>query len=115
MAVWVTGAIFSALHLEFFGFLPRMMLGVVLGYIFLWSGNLWYSIVGHMVNNGLAVIAYYLYQAKIVSYNPDSNDTVPGWFILAGTVLFIGLLFLYRNYFRHHPPGEEDIVKEEEG
>lgn len=108
VVVWVTAAIFSALHAEFFGFVPRMVLGALLGYIFLWSGNLWYSIIGHMTNNGLAVIASYLYQSKMISYNPDSNDTAPAWLTIGLTILMLGAIVIYHNYFKHHPPGEEE-------
>jgi len=108
VVVWTTAIIFSAVHGEFFGFVPRMVLGAVLGYLFLWSGNLWYSIIGHMTNNGLGVIVSYLYQAKIISYNPDSNDTGPMWLTVSATILMIGAIIIYHNYFKHHPPDSEE-------
>jgi len=54
-AVVLTAVLFSALHLQFFGFLPRMVLGVVLGMFLLITGNVWYSIAAHFVNNMIAV------------------------------------------------------------
>ncbi len=59
-AIWITAALFSALHLQFFGFLPRMILGAMFGYMLEWSGTLWLPIIGHFVNNSAAVIAFYL-------------------------------------------------------
>jgi len=93
IAVWVTAIIFSAFHLQFFGFFPRMVLGAVLGYLFIWSENIWYPIVFHFVNNALAVAAYYLFQTKIISTNPETLATNPSdvWMIFA-TVPFIFLL-----------------------
>jgi len=59
-AIWISAAIFSASHLQFFGFLPRMLLGAMFGYMLEWSGTLWLPIIAHFVNNATAVVAYYL-------------------------------------------------------
>jgi len=56
LAVWVVGILFSAVHMQFLGFVPRMLMGVALGYLCLWSKNLWYPIIAHFANNALAVI-----------------------------------------------------------
>jgi membrane protease YdiL (CAAX protease family) len=55
LAVWVTAIIFSAIHFQFEGFLPRMLLGAILGYLYLWSSNLWVPIFAHFINNALQV------------------------------------------------------------
>ena len=52
VAVWITAILFSAFHMEFFGFLPRMFLGVLFGYFVAWSGSIWPAIWAHFVNNG---------------------------------------------------------------
>ncbi|MGZ3813212.1 MAG: CPBP family intramembrane glutamic endopeptidase, partial [Mucilaginibacter sp.] len=49
VAIWVTAILFSAFHMEFFGFLPRVMLGVLFGYFVVWSGSIWPAIWGHFV------------------------------------------------------------------
>lgn len=56
LAVWVTAFIFSAIHLQFFGFFPRLLMGAVLGYLFLYSGNLWLPMLYHFVNNASVVV-----------------------------------------------------------
>ena len=59
-AIWVSATLFSAIHLEFAGFLPRLLLGAALGYSYRWTGSLWIPIVLHMLFNGLQVlVAYY--------------------------------------------------------
>jgi len=58
-AVWVTAFIFSAIHLQFYGFLPRFLLGLIFGYLFLWSGNLWLPVLAHFVNNAVPAISSY--------------------------------------------------------
>ncbi|MBL4624245.1 MAG: CPBP family intramembrane metalloprotease [Flavobacteriales bacterium] len=60
VAIWVTAAIFSAIHMQFYGFIPRMLLGAMLGYLYHWSGSLWLAILAHLINNGFAVVLSYL-------------------------------------------------------
>jgi len=60
LAIWLAAFVFSAIHLQFYGFFPRMLLGAFFGYLLFWSGNLWLPILAHTVNNGLAVLFYYL-------------------------------------------------------
>lgn len=60
LAVWVSAALFSAVHMQFFGFIPRMLIGAGLGYLTIHSGRLWPAVVAHFVNNGSAVIAAYV-------------------------------------------------------
>ncbi len=54
-AVWITAFVFSAAHMQFFGFFPRLILGVFFGYLALWSGSLWLAFAGHALNNTIAV------------------------------------------------------------
>ena len=65
LGIWITAILFSALHLQFFGFFPRLLLGLLFGYIFLWSKSLWVPIFGHFINNGSVVIASYFYPESI--------------------------------------------------
>lgn len=61
LAVWLTACIFSFIHFQFYGFIPRMILGVVLGYFYLYSKSLWIPIWAHFYNNASSVIAYKLF------------------------------------------------------
>ena len=56
IAIFLSAAIFSFIHFQFYGFLPRMFLGILLGYMFYITGSLWTSITMHFVNNGTAVV-----------------------------------------------------------
>ncbi len=58
--IWISAILFSALHLQFYGFLPRMLLGVLFGYLLVWSGSIWLPIAAHFINNGFAVVAMYM-------------------------------------------------------
>ncbi len=72
LAVLVSSVLFSAFHLQFFGFLPRFVLGLIFGYLFVWSGSLWLPILAHFVNNASAVIVYYL--VNIGYIQTDAED-----------------------------------------
>jgi membrane protease YdiL (CAAX protease family) len=54
--IWVVAAIFSLVHMQFYGFVPRMLLGVYLGYLVYWSKSIWLAVFAHFINNGVAVI-----------------------------------------------------------
>jgi hypothetical protein len=71
-AIWVTAIVFSAFHMQFFGFLPRMAIGALLGYFYVWSGSLWVSILTHFTNNAFGVIVTYLIQHKAISVELDT-------------------------------------------
>jgi membrane protease YdiL (CAAX protease family) len=96
-AIWVTAALFSAFHVEFFGFLPRLMLGVLFGYFVVWSGSIWTAVWGHFINNGTAVAASYMYQNKMVKINPEDQHIFNWGSYLFSLIIVLFLLYLYRN------------------
>lgn len=96
-AIWITAALFSAFHMGFFGFLPRLMLGVFFGYFVYWSGSIWPSIWAHFVNNGTAVIVTYLYQHKTVKLNPDDTHVFSLSGYIFSIIITVLLLINYRN------------------
>lgn len=82
IAILLTAFIFSAIHMQFSGLLPRFILGAVLGYLFYSSGSLWLSIVAHATNNALVVIAAFFFGAEI-SASPDLSAYTNPWWICA--------------------------------
>jgi membrane protease YdiL (CAAX protease family) len=67
----LTAILFSSLHLQFMGFLPRMFLGIVLGAFYWYSGSIWTSMIAHFVNNAVQVIAA-SYAPKYIDKNPET-------------------------------------------
>jgi len=61
VAIWVTAIIFSVFHFQFYGFIPRVLLGALLGYLFFWSGSIWISVIIHIVHNAINVIIMYIF------------------------------------------------------
>lgn len=78
--VWLTAFFFSAIHFQFYGLIPRMVLGALFGYYFAWTGNFWIPVLGHALNNGLTFIGMYLYKANISPLNMEDPNVVP-WYI----------------------------------
>ncbi len=69
--VILAAAVFAAIHMQFYGFLPRFALGLAFGYLFLWSSNLWLPISAHFVNNLLSVLAEFFYRRGYTSTNAE--------------------------------------------
>jgi uncharacterized protein len=112
IAIWVSAIIFSAFHLQFYGFLPRMLLGALFGYLYYWSGNLLYAIVAHFVNNGFTIVMMYLYQQNKVDLDIEGQET-PMDVALLSCVLTILLLFAFYKIVRQKSIQKENnqIVK----
>ena len=55
--IWSAAILFSAFHMQFFGFLPRMLLGAYFGYLLYWGRNIWIPVFAHFTNNAFAVIS----------------------------------------------------------
>ncbi len=97
VAVFLPAFLFSALHLQFFGFLPRLLLGILLGYIFVWSGSLWVPIFVHFLNNALAVIFAFLNYKGIVAVDFENFGSSQDPLII-GLSLFLMLFTLALLY-----------------
>ncbi|MBR8535065.1 CPBP family intramembrane metalloprotease [Carboxylicivirga sediminis] len=97
VAIIVTAILFSAIHMQFFTFLPRFFLGIILGYLFVLSGHLWLPVIGHFVNNFMAIAAtYYLLQNgnKEPLDIPFDNPFGAGVVVSFSAIIF--LLYLIR-------------------
>lgn len=90
--VWLAAFVFSFFHFQFYGFLPRLILGAMLGYIFVWSGGLWVSIVAHLVNNALAIAIFHYNGMSLKSPEGDIQNSV--WFIAVSVAIFAGVGYL---------------------
>ena len=93
VSIWLSAAIFSFIHFQFYGFLPRMFLGVLLGYMFHITGSLWTSIAMHFVNNGTAVMLYYLNNKGILDVDVEHFGALENpWFVGLSAVVTAGLI-----------------------
>jgi membrane protease YdiL (CAAX protease family) len=97
VAIWISAAVFSAIHFQFFGFLPRMILGALFGYLYYWSGRLSVAILAHFINNGFVLVMMFLYNIKVLEINIEETKTMPFTSILASAVLTAGILYEIRK------------------
>lgn len=102
VAIWTTAFIFSAIHFQFFGFVPRLLLGAWFGYLFYWTRSIWVSAATHALNNSLVAVVAWLSAAGIVDY--DFNDfgvSTTGFPFLAlgSALIFGGMLYLLKRFF----------------
>ena len=117
LAVIVTSIVFSAIHFSYIGFLSRVVLGFILGWIFHRTGNLWLSIIGHVTNNAFAVTVVYVMKVR----NPEMKltDAGPEFPLWTGAVsLFVVILLLYLfdrvSRFQIDRPGTEVLMQVED-
>jgi membrane protease YdiL (CAAX protease family) len=71
LAVWLAAILFSLAHYQFLGFIPRICLGALFGYIFAWTANIWIPVIAHLVNNAVGVIYYYLFLQGTIGSDPQ--------------------------------------------
>jgi uncharacterized protein len=98
-AIWLTAFLFSAIHFQFYGFLPRMFLGAMFGYFYFFTGNLWVPIVGHIFNNGIAVVMLYLVNQKKISPEIEKMDNVPFAAVVASLFIGGGLVWYFQRFY----------------
>jgi membrane protease YdiL (CAAX protease family) len=111
LAIGITSILFSAIHISFYGFLPRVALGVVLGLLFYYSGSIWLCILGHFFNNALVVTQIYVYQRQGKSVEEAMNETFPIWYGILGLA---ALYFLFRFFRRNAEQDRKTLVPQEQ-
>ena len=92
IAIILSAAIFSFIHFQFYGFLPRMFLGLLMGYMFYITNSLWTSMLMHFLNNGAAVVLYYLSNKGVIEDAEHFGETSNVWIIVASAAVTIGLI-----------------------
>lgn len=91
-AVWITAVLFSAVHLEFAGFLPRLLLGALLGYALFFTRSLWGPIILHILFNGIQVVMAYVSG----EFTPDTElPDLPHWSVGLLSLLLTIALFVH--------------------
>jgi len=74
LGILIAAFLFSAMHIQFYGLIPRFFLGLLFGYFMLWSGSIWLPVFGHFVNNTSAVVYYYF--TSNVNFQPEKYDSM---------------------------------------
>ena len=108
--IWIVAAIFSAVHMQFYGFVPRMLLGAWMGYLLWWTRSLWVPIIAHALNNSIVVVATYLESCGVVTSGSVDNMGVPQdgafpWLALCSAVVTaVAIVVLRKTFFKKKMP-----------
>lgn len=109
-SVWLAAFIFSAVHFQFFGFVPRLLMGAMFGYLYIWSGSLWLPIFAHALNNSIVVVTSHSLEnatetavnngqtVGIDSFGIAADGEIP-WGAIASAIATAIFLYRFRHYF----------------
>jgi membrane protease YdiL (CAAX protease family) len=98
-AILLSAFLFSLMHFQFYGLVPRIALGVLFGYMFTWSNNIWYPIIAHMMNNSVGVLSSYFWGPTVL--DPESGNRLPIILLLiSGVVCYLTISYLRKNYVK---------------
>jgi membrane protease YdiL (CAAX protease family) len=104
-AVLISAFLFSALHLQFYGFLPRFVLGIVLGYLFVWSRSIWVPVIVHLFNNGIAVVGAWYYARNNIDQDIESIGQVDQPTIIFLSFFMVTVMMLIIRFYEHKKRG----------
>lgn len=118
-AIWVVALIFSAMHFQIFGFIPRLLLGAWFGYLLFWTRSFYAPFIAHFINNGVVVVFSWL-QARGVTYDFDRFGVVESGFPMPAFIsalAFVIFIVYFKNFFFHPykrtkriPPMKEELA-----
>ncbi|MDB5226391.1 MAG: putative metal-dependent rane protease [Bacteroidota bacterium] len=104
IAVLLSAVFFSLIHFEFSGFLPRVFLGIFLGYLFYYSGSLWTNIFAHVVNNTAQIVIMYLSTVGIYKGDVENPEMPKTWELIIYTLGFIALWYVFYIFSQKRNP-----------
>lgn len=101
-AVWITALLFSVVHFQFYGFLPRLVLGALLGYLFLYTRNLWVPVIFHFVNNATVILLRFFW-GETEWFSRVEEMPVTFSYLTGAIVSALITLLLFRIYLKKDP------------
>jgi len=98
-AIFLIGFLFGLMHMQFYGLLPRTVLGIIFGYLFYWSGSIWLPVFAHFINNSGAIVISYLANLGLISQKYQDFGSTHNFFLITLSMLmtFACLLIVYRR------------------
>lgn len=102
VAIWVSALIFSMMHIQFFGFVPRLLMGVFFGYLLFWTDSVWNCVIAHALNNSVVVVSAWLETAdrEIAQASEMTGSAGYSWIWIVVSVCAVALiLFPGRKFF----------------
>ena len=108
--IWISAILFSAMHMQFYGFVPRLLLGALFGYLLVWSGSIWLPFIGHFINNALAVIAMFLMNNGLINSDIEEYGSTQSSYYAAILSLMLVVFLLWQ--IKKQNAGNEIIARE---
>ncbi len=99
IGIFISAFLFSFIHMQFFGFLPRLLLGVYFGYLFVWSRTIWLPVIAHFVNNAFAVSYYYFSGYNMEKSGIDQLAGSKGDFIFPVISFLVFIILVISVYY----------------
>ena len=99
-AIWITAFIFSAIHFQISGFVPRMLIGAYLGYLCYWSGSLWLPILAHFMHNSMSILSDFVMSRRGFDVDNLNYTDIHGWKYILGVAIILaigGIYLLWKN------------------
>jgi len=93
--IWTVAFIFSAIHLQFYGFIPRLLLGVWFGYLVWWTGSIWIPVLAHTTNNALSTIAVYSENNGLLNGDPNLIGLNETWWLCLISIVLMAAMVVY--------------------
>jgi len=97
IGIAITAILFSAIHLEFYGFIPRLILGFMLGYMYHISGSIWTSILMHFVNNSTIVVIYFLNINNITNIDIETTGLFGTGAVICSLIATVAIIIYCRH------------------
>jgi membrane protease YdiL (CAAX protease family) len=105
VSILISAILFSSIHLQFYGFVPRLILGIYFGYLFLWSRNIWMPVWAHFLNNAIAVSIFYLSEnirMNMPAFFSQDSYSHPSVVILSAIISSVLVLIIYQEFKRKY-------------
>lgn len=107
LGIWIAAILFSAIHFQFFGFVPRLILGLSFGYLFFWSGNLWLPVLAHFINNFVPVVmSYFFGWGNLNDNTKEIAGKQVGLPLLAATLCAVIFYYFWTEYKKDQVNGK---------
>lgn len=98
-AVWLAAFIFSFMHFQFFGFVPRLIMGVFFGYLLIWTRSIWVPVFAHALNNSVVVVAASIFGREVTLLDAESGSIGGMLLPLLSLILTACFFIFYRKIF----------------
>lgn len=98
VSIWGVAIVFSAIHMQFFGFFPRMIIGAWFGYLLWWTGSIWVPVLAHFTNNALSTLTVFGQNKGLLADNPDRWGLDGTWWLsLVSIVLTVATIYWFKK------------------